>query len=143
VMQRVFQGAFMDGRDVCYHKASERKTGNLWMERWHKDGQSGRWKIYGGKLAGILTQSFCRELFFRSLRAVSSAFHATPNVRLVGQFHDEIVLDYTPPSERPAQLRELPLKQVLDMMAMLMCDPKEFASFPLAAEIKSDYRYTK
>jgi len=56
-------------------------------------------------------------------------------VRLVGQFHDEIVLDWKPGTRG--------LEHCKTTLTTLMSDPGKVASFPLAAEIKDDYRYTK
>lgn len=138
---RYFQGAFMDGRGVCYHKPSELKSGHLWHDHWTKDGQSGRYKVYGGKLAGILTQSFCRELFFRALDELSDALMTVDNATIVGQFHDEIVVEWTPEEkfdfQRTVSLAELVLAM---QRAMVTVGPP---GFPMEAEIKHAHRYTK
>ena len=92
VVRRVFHGAHMMGNDVVYVKPSETVNGQPWNVRWTKAGQSGFWKIYGGKLAGILTQSFCREIFFQSLDKLARTLEGAPNLMLIGQFHDEIIV---------------------------------------------------
>lgn len=61
--------------------------------------------MYGGKLAGLLTQSLCREVFFNSLRWVHTWCDAYPNVRLIGQFHDEIVVDWSHRWDNPIWLQ--------------------------------------
>lgn len=139
IVDRWFQGAFMHGKDVCYHKPSETKSGDLWREEWTKDGQRGRYKIYGGKLVGILTQSFCRELFFAVLAKVDSQMRLLTNVNLVGQFHDEIVLEWLPQETG----HTWSLNQTILWLEAQMQDAGVFKDFPLAAEIKHDYRYTK
>src|SRR5690606_31473768 len=82
---RWFQGCFYDGRDICYMKPSELKSGPLWHDRWYKNGQSGRYKLYGGKLAGILTQSLCREIFMHVAFDVENRFNKFANIELIGQ----------------------------------------------------------
>ena len=138
VMKRYFHGIYLKGRDVLYHKPSERKTGDLWRKGYTnpKTKQWQDYKLYGGKLAGILTQSFCRELFMQSLLEVYKFCRATGGqVQLVGQFHDEIVLDWMPGANS--------LRATKAELERLMSDPGQAASFPLAADIKDDYRYTK
>lgn len=139
VLRRVFAGAYMDGKDVCYVKPSELKSGDLWRTHWTKDGARGRYKIYGGKLTGILTQSFCRELFFDSLRAVQAEFASVPNVKVIGQFHDEIVLEWTPSTHS----RALSYSSTKALFADAMQAAPKYPSFPLAADVKSGHRYIK
>lgn len=140
VLVRFFQGAFMDGKDVCYHKPSELKSGRPWVDRWTKDGQSGRYKVYGGKLAGILTQSFCRELFFRAVQDLGDRLTNVPNVKIVGQFHDEIVTEWSPTPTGDDGSLSLDMLQREMRDAMVQCAP---LGFPMEAEIKYDHRYTK
>jgi len=140
IVDRWFQGCFILGKDVCYHKPSETKSGDVWRDEWTKDGQRGRYKIYGGKLVGILTQSFCRELFFSVLLQVSEQTLWLTNVQLVGQFHDEIVLEWTPPV---GSGNTWGLIQTVKWLESKMTDAGIFTDFPLEAEVKYDYRYTK
>ena len=93
-------------------------------------------RVYGGKLSGLLTQSLCRELFFDSLRTFKDWADRHDNVRVVGQFHDEIVVDWAPAPGKP----DLPktMHQLGEAMTHTV-----LPDFPLNAEIKSDYRYTK
>ena len=135
---RTFQGCYMHGRDICYLKPSERKSGPLWRTEWTKAGQRGRYKLYGGKLAGILTQSFCRELFFDAAILLEENFSkATTNAQLIGQFHDELVVEWSPEPE------STPLKTVIGMMDYAMSSSRKFPDFPLAVEIKYAHRYIK
>lgn len=139
VLTRTFQGCFMDGNDVCYHKPSELKSGKLWRDTWEKNGERGRYKLYGGKLTGILTQSFCRELFFDALERVDHWTRNTPNVQLIGQFHDEIVLEWSPITTA----EDIPLGSAITRLEKEMSDAGPFFDFPLVADVKHDYRYTK
>lgn len=136
-LARYFHGCYATGRNIRYFKPSDRKTGDLWRNSYidPKTKQLRHYELYGGKLAGILTQSFCRELFFNSLQQVKSMVDQADNLRLVGQFHDEIVLDWEPGS--------LPLDAAENMLNIRMQYVGRVHSFPLAAEIKHDYRYTK
>ena len=138
VLTRVIHGTHMVGNQIHYWKPSERKTGDLWTNVWMnpKTKRQQPFTVYGGKLSGLLTQSLCREVFFASLRDVHSRLAPFPgvNVRLVGQFHDEIVLDWTP---GPVTL-EATEAMLNDCMTRTI-----LPGFPLAADIKHDYRYTK
>lgn len=137
-MMRYFHGCYVRGRNICYYKPSERKTGDVWRNNYTdpKTKQLRFYELYGGKLAGILTQSFCRELFMRSLKQVHDWCGRSGNqVTLVGQFHDEIVVDWKPGA--------WDLEGTKRALESLMSDPGPVKSFPLAADIKDDYRYTK
>ena len=122
----------------CYYKPSELKSGDLWTDTFMdpKTKQRRHYELYGGKLAGILTQSFCRELFFESLLKVNAWAYASDDVKVVGQFHDEIVLDYAWSGAKT-------LGTTMGEFNRLMSASDIAPSFPLAAEIKHDYRYTK
>lgn len=137
VMHRVFHGCYRRGRNVGYYKPSDRKTGDLW-KNWYIDSKTKQkrfYELYGGKLAGIVTQSFCREIFFRTLREVQRWADTHRELTVIGQFHDEIVVD-----KKPSLASVLVFEQDLKK---LMSDPGEFKTFPLAAEVKSAYRYIK
>ena len=138
IVQRIFQGTYMHGNDMCYVKPSELKGGKLWLEEWTKGRKTGRYKLYGGKLAGILTQSFCRELFFNAIRSIGIALRELPNAYLVGQFHDETVVEWTP--LRPG---DDSYESVLRIMRNAMSHSYLLPDFPLAAEIKSAHKYIK
>ena len=141
VVSRVFHGCYRRGRDICYYKHSDRKTGDPW-NRSYEDPKTKRreyYRLYGGKLAGILTQSFCREIFFVGLHSLSRALKAAPNAKLVGQFHDEIVVEWTPPT---GTMSGMSFEEVEELMDAWMCY-SQFQGFPLATEIKSDHRYIK
>lgn len=138
VLERIFQGCYLRGNQVCYYKPSERRGGDLWSA-WYIDPKTKQkrfYNLYGGKLSGILTQSFCRELFFIALKRVTEKVER-PGVRLIGQFHDEIVLDYNP------LLTPYTVETVKMELEQVMSNPHPFKGFPLAAEVKHDYRYTK
>jgi len=135
-LHRVIHGVHESGRNIKYWKPSERKTGNLWVDTFvnPKTKQVQPYTVYGGKLAGLLTQSLCREVFFDSLRLVHSWADMYPNVWLVGQFHDEIVLDWVP-GQVSLDFTKGALESAMTTTTL--------TGFPLAAEIKHDYRYTK
>jgi DNA polymerase bacteriophage-type len=137
VMQRYFHGCHERGRNICYFKPSDRKTGDLWKNTFidPKTKQRRNYDLYGGKLAGILTQSLCREIFFRVLKDVDEWVDTSAQLTLVGQFHDEIVVDYKP-GVVSLDTSKLGLKSIMSDAGMM-------SSFPLEADIKSDYRYTK
>jgi DNA polymerase len=138
LFNRVIHGAHLKGRNVGYWKPSERKTGDLWVDRFTnpKTKQVQPYTVYGGKLAGLLTQSLCREVFFTCLLDVHDWVEDLPNVQLIGQFHDEIVLDWAP------QLNQPGLATVMGTLNESMTRTT-LPDFPLAAEIKNDFRYTK
>lgn len=136
-LRRYFHGCYVRGRNICYYKPSSRKTGALWSKDFidPKTKQRRYYEIYGGKLAGILTQSLCREIFFRTLVNVKQWVDANPQLRLVGQFHDEIVVDWSP---GPLSLFDAKLA-----LHRLMSTIQGMPSFPLDADVKDDYRYIK
>ena len=148
VLTRVFHGFHQRGRDFCYYKPSELKSGDLW-KNWYRDPKTGKiehYKLYGGKLTGIITQSFCRELFFSRAVALHDQLSQIDNVTLIGQFHDELVMDWTPPKETDQNAIQ-DVNDAVDLMAQCMSDPVLQGSvlhgFPLDAEVHYDYRYIK
>ena len=138
-LMRYFHGCYVRGNSICYFKPSDRKTGDLWRATYTnpKTKQEQFHSIYGGKLSGILTQSFCRELFMRVLRRVHEWCEQYPSVNLIGQFHDEIVLDWKP--LKGGVHLDVAKRALEDRMS----NPGLAKTFPLAAEVKDDYRYTK
>ncbi len=140
-MHRIFHGCYIRGRNVGYYKPTERKTGDLWKNSYMhpKTKQLVFYNLYGGKLAGILTQSFCREIFMRVLVKAHEWASHVPNIQLVGQFHDEIVVEWKPEISFPA----LGLTHVQASLKQIMSDPGQVKSFPLAAEVNEAYRYIK
>lgn len=137
-LSRVFPGCYLRGRDVIYHKASSKVNGPLWTDTYvnPKTKLLAYHKVYGGKLTGILIQSMCRQMFFNSLKLLSQALDGT-GVEIVGQFHDEIVVDWNPGRTK------LPLDKVLSIMESCMSDPGLLKGFPLEADIKHAHRYIK
>lgn len=137
-MTRTFHGAHESGRNVRYFKPSKKKSGEIWTNRFTdpKTKQIRFHEIYGGKLTGILTQSWCRELFMDQLQLVDQWVGVTPNLQLIGQFHDEIVIDWVPDANVSLQGAQLTLKDH-------MKDNVTFPDFPLDAEVKYAYRYIK
>lgn len=141
LVRRYFHGCYIRGRNVCYYKPSELKSGDLWRNHYTDPatGQRRFYSVYGGKLAGILTQSLCREMFFHSLRTLRVMLLGVPNVQIVGQFHDEIVLDWWPDGATGS----VSLQQAQRILAKAMSDVGSLRGFPLVADVKNDYRYTK
>lgn len=142
-MQRYFVGCHLVGNNIGYYKPNETIAGKPWKNTFRdpKTGQTKRFTIYGGKLAGILTQSFCRELFFRVLRVVSCDM-VYPNLKLIGQFHDEIVLEWSPIESVEDREQAVTLEYAAKKLGRLM-STSPMLDFPLAAEVKFDHRYTK
>ena len=143
-LRRVFHGCYYRGNDVCYYKPSELKSGTLWRARMTTPPHAW-YKLYGGKIAGILTQSFCRELFFQSLQYMHKALVGIENVRIVGQFHDEIVLEWWPVAgmNAPTVTSAWWLEDTIAELEWAMTDAGPWLGFPLAADIKHAHRYIK
>lgn len=149
VFSRVFNGVYKRGRDVCYHKPTRLKTGDLWSDSFTdpKSKQRMRYKIYGGKLAGILTQSFCRELFFSALQNMEEYIerpHGPKNLKIVGQFHDEIVLEWSPEEDKQT---DVSLEKAISWLETVMSVPAirsiEVPKFPLTGEVAFSRNYIK
>jgi DNA polymerase len=153
ILQRVFHGCYTRGRNICIYKPSERKTGDMWTSHFvdPKTKKVRFYDIYGGKLAGILTQSMCREMFFYALRRLDQDMRGVANAKIVGQFHDEIVVDWVPPQEKspfpqedPIEYYGLDYNTTLTLVKAAMTEVSEqFKGFPLEADIKSGFRYIK
>ena len=134
-LSRVFHGCYYRGRDICYYKATDQKTGPLWSDTYRnpKTKQLTYNKLYGGKLTGILVQSFCRQLFFRGMSRVHQS--ETKGFELIGQFHDELIVDWWPATIT----KELAMSRLRDRMV----DELLFKEMPIEAEVKAAYRYIK
>jgi DNA polymerase len=153
ILQRVFHGCYTRGRNICIYKPSERKTGDMWSSHFvdPKTKKVRFYDIYGGKLAGILTQSMCREMFFHALLGLDKDMRGVANAKIVGQFHDEIVVDWVPPQAGVDFPQEDPIEYYglsYDATKILVEDAMtqvsaQFDGFPLEADIKSGYRYIK
>lgn len=142
VLERVFHGCYMRGTDVCFYKPSDRKTGDLWKNH-YRDPKTGKvvfYKLYGGKITGILVQSMCREMFFDGMKGLFVLLKDVPNATPIGQFHDELVTSWVPSNETGA----VTLDQAMSLVETAMSMPRySFRGFPLEADVKNDYRYTK
>jgi DNA polymerase len=136
-LRRMIHGVYPHGRGLRYFKPTTRKTGDLWTDTFTnpKTKQTQHYSIYGGKLSGLLTQSFCREIFMASLADVDRWTEHTNGTDLIGQFHDEIVLDWIPTGALSLDEAMARLENSMSMTNV--------PGFPLTAEIKCDYRYTK
>lgn len=133
---------------LCYYKPAERYNGgDLWKPTYQhpkkKDPRTGEPlevfnSIYGGKTTGIMTQSFCREMFMESVHEFFELLDANEvrNALPVGQFHDEIAADWWPVEGEPGKAY---VQELLEE-AMTYC---RVPGFPLKADIKSAHRYIK
>lgn len=137
---RVFHGVHLEGNKLFYIKPSSTKTGPPWIDNAYIPATKTRKKfsLYAGKLLGILTQSMCYEIFMLALQDIAHKIKIIPNVDLIGQFHDEIVLDWWP-SEEPNAITEVEAKRLLEEVMSVA----PFVGFPMACEIKSAHTYTK
>ena len=122
LMSRVFHGCYLRGHNVGYYKPSTLKGGKPWKKTYvdPKTKRSRYYELYGGKLAGILTQSLCREIFFESLARIDLSFADADNVTVIGQFHDEVVVDWVPGDE---EVGYMSISEVVDILTMAMCSP--------------------
>ena len=139
IMSRVFHGCYLRGRNIGYYKPSSLKGGKPWKNK-YVDPKTKRprfYELYGGKLAGILTQSLCREIFFDSLTHISKRLEAVPNVTIVGQFHDEVVVDWVPAQGQPS------LAGVMAILEGSMNHSLTHPELPMGVEVKHAYRYIK
>lgn len=143
-LRRYFHGCYIRGRNVCYYKPTSKKSGDVWVNHYRdpKSDEIRFYSIYGGKLAGILTQSMCREMFFNSLRNLQHTLNTVTNADIIGQFHDEIVVDWRP-QVTSSRFTELSLSTTTRVVEVAMSDPGTLHGFPLVADVKHDYRYTK
>jgi len=136
-----------DRLQLCYYKPAERLSeGQLWRAvnqdmSAKRSKELGRqvvvyYSIYGGKLAGIFTQSMCREIFFDSLTELRRLFksHGVTNAAICGQFHDEINVDWWP--------GEYDKQFIRDLMDQAMSNTI-LQDFPLDVEVHSAFRYIK
>ena len=58
-----------------------------------------------------------------------------PNATIIGQFHDEVVVDWVP--------GPTPMDQVIAIMEDVMSKSPTHPALPMGFEVKHDYRYTK
>ena len=137
----MFHGCYLRGRDVHYYKPSHLKGGKPWKAK-YTDPKTKRqvyYKLYGGKLAGILTQSMCREIFFEALAEIRSQLRYVSNAEMIGQFHDEVVVDWWPSKETGAES----IISVKDRLNNAMSWSPSYPELPMGVEVKYDHRYTK
>ena len=140
---RIFRGCYLVGSRVQYHKPSSAVNGPRWSaeSRNPLTQQMQPHSIYGGKLTGILVQSFCRELFMQSLQSVYDLTYVIPQLTLIGQFHDEIVVECT--ETDPDEVEDL-----AQNVRNAFLNPKPYAtgakgSLHKECSLKSARRYTK
>lgn len=143
LLRRVIHGVHRNGSNLGYYKPTSRKTGNLWVNSYTdpKTGLKRDYSIYGGKFAGLLTQSLCREIFFLAVEDFYGSIDNTKNVRIVGQFHDELVVEWSPEPLGEGKYT-MTLDDAKDALELSMTT-QWIPGFPMAASIKDDARYTK
>lgn len=143
---RVFRGMYERDGQLCYYRSSSSVNGPLWVKDMpdkKNPRKRKRYTIYGGKLAGILTQSLCREIFFNSMDRVSHEFSHVDNVKMVGQFHDEMVLEWSPPDCLSSRFKnQLSLEETTNSFKSLM-STTHLENFPLVTDVKMSHRYIK
>lgn len=135
-VHREIHGVHRNANGWGYYKPSSNKTGDLWKKDFTnpKTGQRQDYSLYGGKMSGLMTQSLCRELFFHVLKSVMFVIREVSNINVIGQFHDEIVMEWQPgPSA---------LNAVMNMLHVEM-SKERITGFPMAAEVHSAKRYIK
>jgi len=146
---RVVHGCYFAGtekrKSVRYYKPKDHFTGgDLWSDVNETASQKAsaelgklvivKLNMFGGKMAGIATQSLCREVFYDSMLELHQLLWLVSNARVMGQFHDELVVDWKP--------GKTSLEEVKALMEKAMSHSR-LSGFPLSAEIKSAYRYIK
>jgi hypothetical protein len=143
-LERTFHGCYMRGGNVGYYKPTDLLSGDPWKNHYRHPTTKEIvfFTLYGGKLAGLLTQSLCRQVFFESLSALSGKVQHVGNVKLIGQFHDEIVMEWQPETFDVDQPFTIPLDEAMARMESAMTTT-QLRGFPLVADIKHDHRYTK
>lgn len=133
--RRYIHGAYLVGNDIQYYKPSELKSGDLWRKRMSEPPHA-PYKMYGGKLTGIIIQSLAREIFFRGLQSLEYSLHRVPNTKMIGQFHDEVVVEWTPDDQG------IPLDRLRSMMFTALTG-SAWSRLPLDAHIDAHHRYIK
>lgn len=144
ILSRIFHGCYLQGRNILFFKPSTIKSGPLWKDRYRdqKSGQTKLYSLYGGKLTGILTQSMCREIFFYGMRAVHDWLYNKPS-SIVGQFHDEIVVEFVPESHSRLNYNSQRIAVENKMHGLMTQGPAWLSDFPLEANVESAVRYLK
>jgi hypothetical protein len=137
-MTRVVHGCERVGRDITHYRPTEKKSGSMWINDYAdvKTKTSQKLKVYGGKMAGILTQSLCREVFFMALRDMHDWCEQHKELKLIGQFHDEMIVEWEPVEGG------MGWTEAVAKMRQIMSEPR-LVGFPINAEIKKDFRYIK
>jgi DNA polymerase len=137
VMSRMFHGCYLRGGNIGYYKPSSLKGGHPWKAKYvdPKTKQTRFYELYGGKIAGILTQSLCREIFFEALLDLTADLVDVDNATIIGQFHDEVVVDWVPGAWS--------MDTVIAIMESVMSKSTMLPALPMGVEVKHDYRYTK
>lgn len=141
LFSRSWRGVWMEGNEVYYHEAPD--SGPLWLKDYEVevvDPSTGKKtiriehpKLYGGKITGVLVQSFARELFFDAAVRLKKN---RPSIPLMGQFHDEIVADWNP-------VGLLTMYELEAVMLHEFTTHDRFPGLPVDATVQHAYRYIK
>ena len=154
LITRFVHGVYSVGRGLAYYKATETLGDKgLWSNvnetatQKANQGKKPNQKrvqilntVYGGKVAGIVTQSLCREVFFERLERLDKVLETTQNIGIVGQFHDEVIVEWWP---RDPQLEGSISAHHLETVMHEVMSESSLIDFPLDAEIKHAHRYIK
>lgn len=121
-----------EGRsEVTYAQADERKTA---AEPWKRVNSEGfKYKLYGGKLTGTLIQSLARELYFWQLEKLQVVL----NCPIIGQLHDEVVVEWVPECGQSLQLVESEIERAMTQV------PWYLENCPVRVKVSHAPRYIK
>lgn len=117
--------------EVTYAVADERKTAAEPWKRVNAKGQ--KFKLYGGKLTGTLIQSLARELYFWQLAKLQVVL----NCPIIGQLHDEVVVEWVPECGQSLQLVESEIERAMTQV------PWYLENCPVRVKVSHAPRYIK
>lgn len=136
---RIWRGAYLSrgkfGTEVTYHRTPVSPSKHkLWVDHSIDSDTQKKYpnKLYGGRLTGILIQSIAREIFFSMLKEINKHMR----VKMVGQFHDEVVI------EVPASSYSQAAMDAETMLVDLMSTSPS-SELPISSSAGSNYRYIK
>lgn len=120
-----------DRSEITYAVVDERKTAvQLWKR---EDSKGNRFKLYGGKLTGTLIQSLARELYFWQLNELAIVLNSS----IIGQLHDEVVVEWTPDSYQTLEHTEKEIERVMSEVPWYLED------CPVRVKVSHAPRYIK
>ena len=137
---RIWRGAYLSqgkfGTEVTYHRTPVSPSKHkLWVDHSIDSDTQEKYtnKLYGGRLTGILIQSIAREIFFFMLKEINMNM---PGLKMVGQFHDEVVIEVRAPSHSQAVMGAQ-----IRLEDLMSTSPS--SELPISSSASSDYRYIK